>query len=139
GIAAVTKALLQIRYKQLVPSLHASPLNPNINFKDSPFYVQTELTEWKHPAAHPRRVGVSSFGAGGSNAHLILEEYADARELERGPHEKPPEAFVLSARDQDALCRYAEKVVHFLDHQSGISLANMAYTSQVGRTPMDAR
>src|SRR5947209_6639187 len=85
GIAAITKALLQIKYKQLVPSLHADPLNPNINFENSPFYVQTQLAEWKHTAAHSRRVGVSSFGAGGSNAHLILEEYADARELERGP------------------------------------------------------
>jgi polyketide synthase PksN len=139
GIAAVTKALLQIKYKRLVPSLHASPLNPNINFKDSPFYVQTELEEWKHPAAHPRRVAVSSFGAGGSNAHLILEEHVAARELESAPPAKAPEAFVLSARDQDSLCRYAERVVHFLDRESGISLANMAYTSQVGRTPMDAR
>jgi polyketide synthase PksN len=139
GIAAVTKAVLQMRHKQLVPSLHADPLNPNINFEDSPFYVQTKLTEWKHTAAHPRRVGVSSFGAGGSNAHLILEEYADAREPERVSQVMAPEAFVLSARDQGALCRYAEKVVRFLEDGLDASLANMAYTSQVGRTPMDAR
>ena len=139
GIAAVTKALLQIKYQQLVPSLHADPLNPNINFEDSPFYVQTELTDWKRPATHPRRVGVSSFGAGGSNAHLILEEYADAREPEKASLATPPEAFILSARDPDALCRYAEKVVDFLENASGVSLANMAYTSQVARTPMDAR
>ncbi|MBZ5509118.1 MAG: SDR family NAD(P)-dependent oxidoreductase [Acidobacteriia bacterium] len=139
GIAAVTKALLQIKYKQLVPSLHADPPNPNINFQESPFYVQTELVEWKHTAAHPRRVGVSSFGAGGSNAHLILEEYAGAREPESASHTTPLEAFVLSARDQDALCRYAERVVHFLENAPDVSLANMAYTSQVGRSPMDAR
>ncbi|MGA3089271.1 MAG: SDR family NAD(P)-dependent oxidoreductase, partial [Terriglobales bacterium] len=139
GIASVTKALLQIRHQQLVPSLHASPLNPNINFGDSPFYVQTELTEWKRPAVHPRRVGVSSFGAGGSNAHLILEEYADAREPERESRTTAPEAFVLSARDQDALCRYAEKVVNFLETTPEGSLANIAYTLQVGRTPMDVR
>src|SRR5207245_1080457 len=119
-------------------SLHADPLNPNIKFEDSPFYVQTELTEWKRPAAHPRRVGVSSFGAGGSNAHLILEEHADAREPERSSH-AAPELFVLSARNHDALCRYAEKVADFLKHVSDISLANVAYTSQVARTPMDAR
>ena len=139
GIAAVTKTLLQIRYKQLVPSLHADPLNPHIDFKNSPFYVQTELAEWKRPAGHPRRVGVSSFGAGGSNAHLILEEHADAREPERAPQKILPEAFVLSARDPDALCRYAGKVVAFLETESDVSLADVAYTSQVGRTPMDAR
>jgi len=138
GIAAVTKALLQIRHKQLVPSLHADPLNPNINFKDSPFYVQTELTEWKRPATCPRRVGVSSFGAGGSNAHLILEEYGDGRELQAASQAIRPEAFVLSAKDRNALRRYAEKVVEFLG-ASNVSLADIAYTAQVGRTPMDAR
>jgi acyl transferase domain-containing protein len=137
GIAAVTKALLQIKHEQLVPSLHADPLNPNIDFGATPFYVQTELTEWKRSAGRPRRVGVSSFGAGGSNAHLILEEYADARAPENAA--MAPEAFVLSARDEHALRRYAEKVVEYLDNVSEVSLANVAYTSQVGRTPMSAR
>jgi len=123
----------------LVPSLYAEPLNPNINFADSPFYVQTELTEWKSNDAHPRRVGVSSFGAGGSNAHLILEEYAEVREPWAASLAVPPEPFILSARNTDALSRYAERVVTFLDHSSGVSMADMAYTSQVGRTPMDAR
>ena len=112
---------------------------PNIDFEHSPFYVHTKLTEWKRPAAHPRRVGVSSFGAGGSNAHLILEEYGDTREPERASPAISPEAFVLSARDEDALRRYAEKVVTFLEKGSDVSLANLAFTSQVGRTPMDAR
>jgi polyketide synthase PksN len=138
GIAAVTKAVLQIKHRQLVPSLHADPLNPNINFADSPFYVQTELTEWKGDPAHPRRVGVSSFGAGGSNAHLILEEYADGREPATAS-QATAEVFILSARNTETLCRYAERVARFLDDLSGVSLADVAYTSQVGRTPMDAR
>ncbi len=139
GIAALTKALLQIRYEQLVPSLHADPLNPNINFEDSPFYVQTVLADWKRPAGHPRRVGVSSFGAGGANAHLILEEYAGAREAESASRPTRLEAFVLSAKTPDALCRYAERVVDFLESVAHVSLASMTHTSQVGRTPMDAR
>jgi polyketide synthase PksN len=137
GIAAVTKTLLQIRHQQLVPSLHADPLNPNIDFADSPFYVQTELTEWKRGAS-PRRAGVSSFGAGGSNAHLILEEYVDIREPAGAS--QSPEVFVLSARNADALYRYAERVTAFLaTAAAGVSLADVAYTSQIGRTPMDAR
>ncbi|HEX8619631.1 MAG TPA: SDR family NAD(P)-dependent oxidoreductase, partial [Thermoanaerobaculia bacterium] len=139
GIAAVTKALLQIRHKQLVPSLHATPLNPNIDFSASPFYVQTTLEDWKRPDGHPRRVGVSSFGAGGSNAHLILEEYAPADERLIGADSLQPEAFVLSARDAHALLRYAEKVVAFLGEQPAATLADLAYTSQVGRTAMSAR
>jgi polyketide synthase PksL len=138
GIAAITKALLQIRNKQLVPSLHADPLNPNINFKDSPFYVQSELTEWKGTPSSPRRVGVSSFGAGGSNAHLILEEYAQSTEPAGSPAALP-EICVFSAKDQDALCRLAESLISSLGDGCRVSLADMAYTLQVGRTPMDAR
>ena len=136
GIAAVTKALLQIRNKQLVPSLHAEPINPNIEFESSPFYVQTELAEWQRPATHPRRVGVSSFGAGGSNAHVILEEYDDAR-VSTGAAQ--PELFLLSAKNVDALRRYAGRVLRFLENEPGASLSDLAHTSQVGRTAMDAR
>jgi len=139
GIAAVTKALLQIKYEQLVPSLHADPLNPKIDFENSPFYVQTRLTEWKRPSAHPRRVAVSSFGAGGSNAHLILEEYAGVREPATASQPMTPEAFVLSAMNSEALSRYAETVITFLGNAPDLSLADLAYTSQVGRTPMSAR
>ncbi|HYC88474.1 MAG TPA: SDR family NAD(P)-dependent oxidoreductase [Thermoanaerobaculia bacterium] len=136
GIAALTKALLQLRHNQLVPSIHADPPNPNIDFAGTPFYVQTGLAEWKRPAAHPRRIGVSSFGAGGSNAHLILEEYDGAREAASVPGTLP---FVLSARDAEALQRYAERFVRWLDGSPDVSFADLAYTSQVGRTPMDAR
>ncbi len=135
GIASVTKVLLQMRHQQLVPSLHADPLNPNIDFTDSPFYVQTGLTEWKR-GAYPRRAGVSSFGAGGANAHLILEEYA-APGNPAGASQAL-EVFVLSARNADALSRYAERMAGFLNI-AAVSLADVAYTSQIGRTPMDAR
>jgi polyketide synthase PksL len=139
GIAAVTKALLQIRHKQLVPSLHATPLNPNIDFAESPFYVQTELAEWQSKAGQPRRVAVSSFGAGGSNAHLILEEYPRDRDVAAASDATVPELVLLSARNADALQRYAERLVRFLSAGSNVSLRDLAYTSQVGRTPMDAR
>ncbi|NOU17183.1 MAG: SDR family NAD(P)-dependent oxidoreductase [Bacteroidales bacterium] len=139
GIAAVTKALLQIKHGQLVPSLHADPLNPNINFNESPFYVQKELVKWEHPAGYPRRVGVSSFGAGGSNAHLIIEEYTDIKEAEDRSINVMPRVFVLSAKNQIGLLRYAEKIVDFIRNNSNISLADMVYTSQLGRTPMNER
>ncbi|HEX9985331.1 MAG TPA: SDR family NAD(P)-dependent oxidoreductase [Thermoanaerobaculia bacterium] len=139
GIAAVTKALLQIRHKQLVPSLHAEPGNPNIDFAGTPFYVQTELAEWKRPDTHPRRAGVSSFGAGGSNAHLILEEHASAAGEAEQSASVSPELFVLSARSTDALERYAATMAESLRSASDRSLPGIAYTSQVGRTVMDVR
>ncbi len=137
GIAAVTKVLLQLKHQQLVPSLHAERLNPHIDFPDTPFYVQTSLEDWKRPAGHPRRVGVSSFGAGGSNAHLILEEFVDTRGP--APRQDRPEAFVLSAKNRESLFAYAGKMVEFLDEASDLSLMDIVFTSQVGRTPMQER
>lgn len=139
GIAAVTKVLLQFKHGQLVPSLHAQPLNPNIDFADSPFYVQTELADWRRRAQQPRRAAVSSFGAGGSNAHLILEEYVGATTQAGAPAASGPELFVLSARNRAALVRYAARVADFLEQADGVSLGEIAYTSQVGRSAMAER
>ncbi len=79
GIAGLTKVFLQLKHRQLVPSINAEVLNPDIDFKQTPFKLQQELAEWKSPVIDgrevPRRAGISSFGAGGANAHLIVEEF----------------------------------------------------------------
>ncbi|WP_315823391.1 type I polyketide synthase [Paraflavitalea speifideaquila] len=86
GIAGITKIILQMKHGQLAPSLHAASLNPNIQFDRSPFVVQQSLSAWQRPVTTingtrkewPRMAGISSFGAGGSNAHMILEEFMPA-------------------------------------------------------------
>ncbi|WP_373855388.1 SDR family NAD(P)-dependent oxidoreductase, partial [Desulfocucumis palustris] len=96
GIAGVTKVLLQLKHRQLVPSLNSSVPNPNIDFGSTPFVVQQELVEWKRPVAeingesreYPRIAGISSFGAGGANAHVIIEEYI--------PGEQQPPSVAIS-------------------------------------------
>jgi len=121
GIAGLTKILLQMKYKQLVPSIHSQKLNPNIDFSNSPFYVQQDLAEWTQPVVsvngkeqkYPRRAGVSSFGAGGSNAHLILEEY-NAIPAPSANREDAPSLVVLSAKNRERLKEYARRMVDFL-------------------------
>ncbi|GAA0894710.1 hypothetical protein GCM10009122_43910 [Fulvivirga kasyanovii] len=139
GIAAVTKVLLQLKHQQLVPSLHAEILNSNINFSESPFYVQRELADWAQPDGFPRRAGISSFGAGGSNAHLIIEEYNTVATQANEPENSIPQAFVLSSKDQNGLLKYAEKMLAFLVKNKETSLTDIVYTAQVGRTPMNER
>ena len=73
GIAGLIKTALALKFNQLPPSLHFTAPNPKLGLENSPFYVNTALTDWK-PSAIPRRAGVSSFGAGGTNAHVVLEE-----------------------------------------------------------------
>ncbi len=120
GIAAVSKVLLQLKNRKIVPSLHAQTLNPNINFRKSPFFVPQKIQEWT-PAVYeengqqviaPLRAGVSSFGAGGANAHLIIEEFntpvstvsIDGKGI-----------FILSAKNKERLKEYAQLIIEFLN------------------------
>ncbi|PKM51734.1 MAG: hypothetical protein CVV02_05585 [Firmicutes bacterium HGW-Firmicutes-7] len=145
GIAGLTKILLQMKYKMLVPSIHTEELNPNIDFNASPFYVQRELSEWKKPIVlengveieYPRRAAVSSFGAGGSNSHVILEEYdsGSSIQLDQGD----AYIIILSAKNSERLKVYAAQLYDFLQKPNRVSLKDMAYTLQVGREAMEER
>jgi len=74
GAAGFIKTVLALKHRLIPPSLHFETPNPKIDFENSPFYVNTGLKEWK-AGGKPRRAGVSSFGIGGTNAHIILEEF----------------------------------------------------------------
>ncbi|WP_339521579.1 SDR family NAD(P)-dependent oxidoreductase [Pseudomonas sp. EL_65y_Pfl2_R96] len=139
GIAGVSKVILQLKHKQLVPSLHATTLNPNLTLDATPFYLQQTLGDWR-PADHgPRIAGVSSFGAGGANGHVLLQEHDEYREL---PNASGAEVILLSARDGERLRDYAQALLAYVDARpslSGADLANLAYTLQTGREMMAAR
>ncbi|MFI9594971.1 SDR family NAD(P)-dependent oxidoreductase [Nonomuraea sp. NPDC052265] len=111
GIAGLTKVLLQLRHGRLVPSLHAEELNPKIDFDATPFHVQRALEPWTRAGGTPRRAGVSAFGAGGTNAHVLVEE---APEPVPAPGAHGPCLFVLSARTPEALRDYARAWAGFL-------------------------
>ena len=142
GIAGLTKAILQLRHKQLVPSLHAEELNPKIDFDRTPFYVQRRLEYWQQPIVElagkiktvPRIAGVSSFGAGGVNAHVVIEEY----DMEESEVVDAPVLVVLSARNNQRLVAYARKLHQFLA-AGAVNLQNLAYTLQVGREALPYR
>ncbi|MCP3743509.1 SDR family NAD(P)-dependent oxidoreductase [Paenibacillus sp. A3M_27_13] len=151
GIAGVTKVLLQLKYGQIVPSLHSKTLNPNIDFSDSPFIVQQELGEWKRPVVtmngktveYPRIAGISSFGAGGSNAHVLIEEYIPEEQETRQvtiPLQNPA-MIVLSARNKDRLDEQVQRLLAELKEPeySQTSLEDIAFTLQVGREAMEER
>ena len=154
GIAGLTKLLLQLKHRQLAPSLHAETVNHNINFEATPFLIRRELTEWKQPVITgngesqtlPRRAGISSFGAGGSNAHVLLEEFENA--AGRTATTDEPHWFLLSARSDERLHVYAGNLADFLEKQTDSTedevanrhdLADIAYTLQVGREPLEER
>ncbi len=75
GAAGMLKAVLAVREGIIPPSINVQTLNPAIEWATSPFQVATSRTPWETPADHPRRAAVSSFGFGGTNFHVVLEQY----------------------------------------------------------------
>lgn len=139
GIAGLTKVLLQLKHKKLVPSLHVETLNSNIDFNNSPFCVQTAMAEWTPNGEHPLRACVSSFGAGGANAHVILEEYTGTPATSFGVETNSPNVFLLSARDQAGTLRQVNRMLAYLENAGDVDFSELAYSSQLGRTAMADR
>ncbi|MFE5581702.1 amino acid adenylation domain-containing protein [Kitasatospora sp. NPDC056531] len=145
GIAGVTKVLLQMRHRQLVPSLHATTLNPHIDFPRTPLRVQRSLEPWRRPTVPdggrslrlPRTAGVSSFGAGGSNAHVVLTEY-EMPQPGPGPVGRPA-LFVLSSRSETQLVEQALRLEARLAELTEAELAGIAWTLQTGRVVLEER
>ncbi|MBB5646149.1 non-ribosomal peptide synthetase [Pedobacter cryoconitis] len=137
GISGLTKVLLQLKHRQLVPSLHSAKLNPNIDFENTPFKVQQELGEWPALNNKPRIAGISGFGAGGSNAHLIIAEYIPA-ETNSYTAVIPP-VMVLSARDTDRLKEVVTNLKSYVEAHPELNLDDLAYTLQTGREAMEER
>lgn len=142
GVASVIKVILALNQKKIPPSINFTKENEHINFKDSPFYVNTELTDWKADGDFPLRAVVSSFGFSGTNAHVVIEEHKEEREAPYAG--SGPVIFVLSAKNEKRLKAYADKMETFLQsrftiHNSKFDIADVAYTSQVGREAMEER
>jgi acyl transferase domain-containing protein/acyl carrier protein len=134
GISGLIKTVLALTHRQLPPSLHFTSPNPQIDFANSPFYVNTTLTEWCSDT--PRRAGVSSFGFGGTNAHVILEE-APARAA--AASERPHHLLVLSAKTPTALERLTANLHDQLEQHPSVNLADVAFTLQAGRRAFNHR
>ena len=134
GAAGLIKACLMLRDKKMPPHLHFKSPNPAMDLENSPFYINTELTEW--PRGHsPRRAGVSAFGEGGTNAHVVLEE-APARWVEQSA--RSSHLVLISAKSEQALERACENLVQFLT-ETTVPLADTAYTLQIGRHAFNHR
>jgi len=134
GVAGFIKTVLALKYRLIPPSLHYENPNPKINFKDTPFYVNVSLTPWKNDL-HPLRAGVSSFGIGGTNAHIILEEWSKKTPhlLKTESSNNTPYLLLLSAKTQTALEKATQNLVEFLKIKTDVNLEDIAYTMQVGR------
>ncbi|UCH92294.1 MAG: amino acid adenylation domain-containing protein [Candidatus Aminicenantes bacterium] len=149
GIAGLIKTILALTHRLIPPSLHFHSPNPKIDFDNSPFYVNTKPQEWNNDE-NPLRAGVSSFGIGGTNAHVVLEEWpgnhsSNAWTMDHGPWSQgrggvspPPgsreyQLILLSAKTQSALDKMTHNLVNYLQEGPPVNLVDMSYTLQAGR------
>ncbi|OAB58115.1 hypothetical protein AY600_04800 [Phormidium willei BDU 130791] len=134
GIAGLIKTSLALHHRQLPPSLHFQQPNPQIDFANSPFYVNRELSPWSGQT--PRRAGVSAMGIGGTNAHVVLQEAPER--LPSGPS-RPWQLLPLSAKTPQALERAQQNLLAHLQTDNNLNLADVAYTLTMGRTAFEQR
>lgn len=135
GISGLIKTVQALKHKVLPPNIHFNTPNPHIDFNHTPFYINTESAPWDSPDAN-RYAGVSSFGIGGTNAHIVLQEAPASRCKAEAPS---LQLFVLSARTPSALAQAKHKLARYLQDNPLINHADVAYTLQVGRKHFKCR
>ncbi|HET8841011.1 MAG TPA: type I polyketide synthase, partial [Ktedonobacteraceae bacterium] len=135
GVAGLIKTTLALRHHQFPPHLHYEQPNPEVDLANSPFYVNTELLPWPHQQT-PRRAGINSFGLGGTNVHLVIEE---APELESSNSLRTWHIFPISARTEWSLQQARSNLAAHLGSHTDQACADIAYTLQVGRSSFSYR
>lgn len=129
GVAGLMKAALALHEKKIPAHLNYKVPNPKIDFPNSPFYVTTETKDWPK-GAEPRRALVNSFGVGGTNACVVLEEAPEVISVE---NEEEINTLCLSAKNADALEDTRTRLLDFVKDNPTVNNMDLAYTYQVGR------
>jgi len=124
GIAGFIKATFAIQYKTLPKSIGYTKPNPAINFEQSPFYIQQETIDWESKTL--RKAGVSSFGIGGTNCHIILEEFTPTSKRITSDSEID-QTIYFSAKNENSLKEYAGRLKHFLVQNPTQNLAQFGF------------
>jgi len=153
GMVGLIKALLCLKNKTLVPTAHFEDLTEKIELENTPFFIHEGCTPWHHDPVMPRRLGVSSFGIGGTNAHMCIEEYKPkpktiSQENRAGSKQKTLgfspgrwETLVVSARSLWSLEQNARKLAGYLEQESNweVPLSDVAHTLLNGREAHEYR
>ncbi len=135
GVTGFIKTCLAANHRLIPPSINFKNPNPNIEFSRTPFYVIDKTKIWD--SENPLIMGVSSFGIGGTNAHVIIQEPDVYSKSNHIPDR--PQLIVLSAKSEAALGRRKDDLVNFFKTNPDLSLPDVAYTLQVGRSRMSYR
>lgn len=131
GIAGLIKAVLSLKHGEMVPSLHFKDSNTKIDFANSPVYVVDKLTRWE-TAGILKRCGVSSFGMGGTNCHVILEEAPANCEKTPSYEEGRLNVLTISAKKEKILKELVNAYEKLLENQD-LNAGDLCFTANTGR------
>lgn len=134
GLAGLIKVALALHNRQIPPNLHFQQPNAYTPFDKLPLKVPTNLTSW--PLTKTGRIaGISTFGLGGTNAHVVLEGHVENQPSQHScPHENEPALFVLSAKSEQALKSLAQKYHDFLRDHPDISWVDVCHAASTMRS-----
>lgn len=135
GVAGLIKTAVALKHRMIPPSINYEKPNEKIDFDNSPFYVNNKLKEWKN-SEFPLRAGVSSFGMGGTNAHVVLE---DAPEREASDRSRRYQLLSFSAQTEKSLEEQTKRLADYLNQNTNVNLADVAFTLLNGRKSLKYR
>ena len=136
GIAGVLKVVLALKHKMLPGNPHLDTPNEYLKLENSPFILQKETTTWETKNDKARIAGVSSFGFGGANAHIVIEESTKEPSQYQS---NDPVIILLSAKNAERLKEQTVNLSAYLTANKSLNLYDVAYTLQVGRDAMEER
>jgi acyl-CoA synthetase (AMP-forming)/AMP-acid ligase II/3-oxoacyl-(acyl-carrier-protein) synthase/acyl carrier protein len=128
GGAGLAKVLLSFRHRQLPPSLHADEVNPALQLDKTPFYLVKELRDWPAENGKARKAGISSFGLGGTNVHIVLEEWNGETGITGKNHRFGDRLLTFSAKSEQALSMIIEQTAKMLESNPNLSIDDLTFT-----------
>jgi len=138
GMAGLVKVVLALKNRALPPALHLQTLNPRIDFRALNLELVTEYKVLAKEEGKPLVAGVNSFGFGGANAHVLLQEFVPRPSGGCPPTRDTPPLF-LSARSEEALRAMAERYANLLDDRPGQDFYDIAHAAAFRRERMERR
>jgi amino acid adenylation domain-containing protein len=133
GIAGFIKVCKMLQTKTIPPQINFDVPNLNLDLKNTNFKIVTKRQEWEKNSQHPRRAGVSAFGIGGTNAHIILEEYVSHKEPIKQEALSQFCILPISAKSESSYKEYVQVLRDYIESNSQINLSDIAYTLQYKR------
>lgn len=131
GICGLIKTVLALQHREIPPSLHFESPNPQVDFENTPFFVNSTLREWTTPSGKSRIAGVTGLGAGGTNVHVLLEEAPPVPPS--SPSKRAYQLLVLSARTPNALDSATQDLSAHLRAHPDLPIGDVAHTLLAGR------